>query len=55
MNVSGIVVLNQVKYEKHINVLNPIRLNLMIIPKYSTHLTLCAADRGTFTLSDGHL
>ena len=41
MNVSGIVVLNQVKYEKHINVLNPIRLNLMIIPKYSTHLSLC--------------
>ena len=27
----------------------------MIIPKYSTHLTLCAGDRGTFTLSDGHL
>ena len=27
----------------------------MIIPKYSTHLTLCVADRWTFTLSDGHL
>ena len=35
--------------------LNPIRLNLMIIPKYSTHLTLCVGDRWTFTLSDGHL
>ena len=56
MNVRGDSdVGSQLKYEKHINVLNPIRLNLMIIPKYSTHLTLCAGDRGTFTLSDGHL
>ena len=27
----------------------------MIIPKYSTHLTLCWPDSSTFTLSDGHL
>ena len=39
--LAGDCYVSQVKYEKHINVLNPIRLNLMIIPKYSTHLSLC--------------